>query len=540
MTVTDEIEELKRKISLLDGDRKAYYESSQWTMKKNKEIVSKLRRNNRELRLELAKKLAGDERVVEQAFSDRKEVRLATKGMASKTALSKMDQKVCETRKRYNAMHSERLRKESELEELQKKFGEMLSEYTAMSKTDLGESAEGQTLRMLENRLDKAELKITESQRMHKTYILILEKLKEERQTFPNELDTLEKQIKHQKMHYDELQATNRDAQIARDSAKSELSKLESSTYDARRDREGVLAKYKKQAEEKKSQHEKVEKRLQRASLQSDDLIGNLDRPTVNMEEQERKITTYEDAMRKIKDATGVSDIKEVVQRFLSQGNTQQHLLQLKSNNEKTLVRLREEKEKLQEEFETMKYSGEAKLSSGERMLEEFQAHLGSEETRYQDAKVRQERAARVLVNVKAGIEHLADKLAHIKVPKGHVPQAQLSPTSDEYTLDLLGTCEQKLLKLMEELDGRDMKELEKQMELEEYHSTLVNKLPQHNTRIKLPVVYNNYGIGDVYDEEEDSGEDEDIVTRDALKRQSQLIVDSKTKKKIRSKKKKK
>ena len=186
------------------------------------------------------------------------------------------------------------------------------------------------------------------------------------------------------------------------------------------------------------------------------------------MEEQERKITSYEDAMRRIKDATGVSDIKEVVQRFLSQGNTQQHLLQLKSNNEKTLVRLREEKEKLQEEFETMKYSGEAKLSSGERMLEEFQAHLASEETRFQETKVRQERAARILVNVKAGIEHLADKLAHIKVPKGHVPLAQLSPTSDEYTLDLLGTCEQKLLKLMEELDGRDMKELEKQMELEE------------------------------------------------------------------------
>lgn len=32
---------------------------------------------------------------------------------------------------------------------------------------------------MLENRLDKAQLKITEAQRMHKTYVLILEKLKE-------------------------------------------------------------------------------------------------------------------------------------------------------------------------------------------------------------------------------------------------------------------------------------------------------------------------------------------------------------------------
>ena len=52
-------------------------------------------------------------------------------------------------------------------------------------------------------------------------------------------------------------------------------------------------------------------------------------------EEQERKITTYEEAMNKIKDTTGVSDIKEVVQRFLSQGDTQKHLETLKLNNEK-------------------------------------------------------------------------------------------------------------------------------------------------------------------------------------------------------------
>lgn len=41
-----------------DGDRKAYYESSQWTMKKNKDTISKLREKNKRLRFELAKKKA--------------------------------------------------------------------------------------------------------------------------------------------------------------------------------------------------------------------------------------------------------------------------------------------------------------------------------------------------------------------------------------------------------------------------------------------------------------------------------------------------
>ena len=81
-------------------------------------------------------------------------------------------------------------------------------------------------------------------------------------------------------------------------------------------------------------------------------------------EDQEAKITSYEEALAKIKDSTGVSDIQEVVDRFLNQGKTQRHLEQLKEENTRALARLREEKERLQAQFEDMKYSGEAKMSA--------------------------------------------------------------------------------------------------------------------------------------------------------------------------------
>lgn len=81
-------------------------------------------------------------------------------------------------------------------------------------------------------------------------------------------------------------------------------------------------------------------------------------------EAQVAKITSYEEALAKIKDATGVSDIQEVVDRFLNQGDTKRHLEQLQEENTKTVARLKEEKEKLQEQFEDMKYSGEAKMST--------------------------------------------------------------------------------------------------------------------------------------------------------------------------------
>lgn len=48
-------------------------------------------------------------------------------------------------------------------------------------------------------------------------------------------------------------------------------------------------------------------------------------------------------------------------------------------------------------------------------MLEEFQQRLDEEIAKCEEAEHRQKHASRTLVNVKSGIEHLADKLQHLK-----------------------------------------------------------------------------------------------------------------------------
>jgi pyoverdine/dityrosine biosynthesis protein Dit1 len=65
---------------------------------------------------------------------------------------------------------------------------------------------------------------------------------------------------------------------------------------------------------------------------------------TVKYNEDEEHITSYKEAMAKIKEATGVSDIQEVVRRFHSQGDTKEHLEKLKTENSQQLAKLREEK----------------------------------------------------------------------------------------------------------------------------------------------------------------------------------------------------
>ena len=65
--------------------------------------------------------------------------------------------------------------------------------------------------------------------------------------------------------------------------------------------------------------------------------------------------------------------IQEVVLRFENQEETKEHLEGLKKDNERTIERLREEKEKLQDEYEEMKYSGDAKLSRYNLALDTLQ-----------------------------------------------------------------------------------------------------------------------------------------------------------------------
>lgn len=55
--------------------------------------------------------------------------------------------------------------------------------------------------------------------------------------------------------------------------------------------------------------------------------------------------------------------VQEIVERFISQKETHQHLEKLREENEKVLGQLKEQKELLYQQFQEMKYSGKTKLS---------------------------------------------------------------------------------------------------------------------------------------------------------------------------------
>ncbi|XP_034425041.1 coiled-coil domain-containing protein 151 [Hippoglossus hippoglossus] len=526
----EHIAEMQRKIQLLERDRSAFYESSQSSIKENTENIRELRQDNKRLYRKLAEVHTGDDHVIKEAFHSRGMEKSAYRNMSGKAAVTTVEQSMLTKKKRLNALKHTTQTYQQRLEELRVDQQRLKPEgsrgaQSADARTRKKEE-DAMNLRALENSLEKTKFKCKEADNITTNYLKLKGHLQDESLTFQGQLDSLEAEILRHRKELHSLQVLNNDAQLSKEAAKAELQQLEELLCKERKERERIIASYRKKVEEHKAQAEKVDRR--RTAMQPDELSSEAHRSTTRMAaEEERVISTFEEAFQRIKEATGVTNIQEIVKRFISQKETQQHLEKLKGENEKVLLQLKEQKELLNQQFQDMKYSGEAKLSGDQQMLEECEQQLQAQQQRCRAAKERLDWLVKTLSTIRAGVEHLADKLQHITL--GEDQAAEASPHSDEYVLLLMTQCDRKLNFLQDDLQGKDLTGIMKEMEEEEFHVRIEGKLPAYNTRVKLPEDQRL----DLFNDEEESEEDEaDIISREALKRQSQLIIDAKSKKK--------
>ncbi|CAF0939573.1 unnamed protein product [Adineta ricciae] len=522
LSTAEQIEELRKKRDLLAGSQEAYTEQVDLQTDKNKRKIAQLQKENKEKRQKLKELLEGDEKVLNEAFSGRKEERAALKNKSGQAAIELTNQQLGDLKNRYNSHRHTNESKRKQLAELQTRYQQMVQDAEEAVLTDAGESETAARLRQLENRLDKAELKCTEAVTIQRTYNQIKAHLIQESLTYANRLDAISMQIRRTQQELQEAQRNSLEAELAQKNAKNELKKSEDKVYRERKERELRLNELKAEAEEKKLHAERVDRRaLQRPSSPQEDSKDKLS------EQDQSKVDMYENAFIRIKEATGASTMQEVVDRFATQDSTTEHLERMKQDAEQNVAKLRDEKARLNKEFEEMKYSGEAKTSSGQRILEQAQEKLDESEKRRDDNAIKMEKTMKKMVEVKSGIEHLADKLHHLKGTKSQVPTTVISPQSNDYVLDLLGTTEEKLVKLIEELETKDLDGTLKEMRQLDLQYAGDGKLPVYNTRINPP----SAAKGNIYGDDDNAGEDNpECQSRERIKMIGEDLIGLKTK----------
>lgn len=549
-TLDQQVDDLRERMRLLQGDRRANIEIIQANKDANKEEIKRLRDDNKDLRVKIAQ--------LQRAAS-------GAEGLAGENDVDSLRNAVVRARKQFDQVKMKTGKNKKELQQLKDEVKELELEARRPNQED---SPLTRNIRMLENRLDKAMIKYNEAQSIRKTYEQIVKRLKEERIGFDNQLAALERTYAAKQRDYEELLLLSGDANHAREVAQQELERVRGGYEAERKRREKELRdrnqelSLRRQMQDLVTKREKMRQEIieQEAAelggggeetLRKALTVNTITHSRVAQErlEHKTKIDIFENAFRKIKEATGVSDVNEVIQKIISQEGTTENLMLLTRENQGKVEQLNETKNALKARVEEIKYSGPG---GGHRrkMVDDHEEQLTSSLARFDRCRLKYERLAKMLISVKAGVKHLQDKLEPVReeiggnrIPLTDETVAQVLTENERVVLSALSRMKAFKAEEMELFDGagvdeqvaarhdEDILKLSASASIEEIDDAMLQSRP-HNQRIELPNLEDEW-------ENEHGGKDdgmpdvdEEELTRDKVKKASHTLLSQQEKKK--------
>lgn len=415
----------------------------------------------------------------------------------------------------------------------------------------------------MENRLDKAMIKYNEAQSIRKTYEQIVKRLREERIGFDNQLAAIERTLAAKSHDYEELLLLSGDANHAKEMTTQDLERARSSYHGE---------KLKREKEAKDKQHVMQVKmdmyaRLEQREIEKKDIIakeaGDLSvdeenalkasvamntmkygHSTLDQKEHRSKIDIFENAFRDIKEATGVSDVNEVIQKVYNQEGTTQNLKLVTRENQTRIEQLNADVVRIKREVEELRYSGSG---GGHRrkLVDEHEENLTISSAKLERSKAKYDRLSKILVSVQAGVRHLEEKTISLG------GENFTESIKRDNVVDILHQNERTLVKLLTDLqstpgftNGVELndKDVAQSIEVLDLSDHAVSHSRPYNQRIPLP------GEGGVKEEDDlgegqnsiggfqslMSDEKDDALSRDKVKNASSQILMAQDKKKKR------
>merc|ERR1711907_278099 len=162
------------------------------------------------------------------------------------------------------------------------------------------------------------------------------------------------------------------------------------------------------------------------------------------------RVNTYESAFRRIKEATGVSDVNEIIQKFLTQEDTLNRLNDLAKESQSRIEQLTEERKRIQQKVVDAKMKSSS-TAGNRRIVDEFEQLLSEAKVKSERIRTKYERLTKGMINVKAGIDHLGDKI-HMALGRSASPRIA-SATS---LIDTLKQCQKRLTLMMQTNEEND------------------------------------------------------------------------------------
>jgi chromosome segregation ATPase len=404
-----ELQQLQREYRHMELNRRAYAEESQLVLRKQQSTIDKLRKDNEMIKGELAIMMRSTNRNVS---SSQQEIisKLQDQGdrMATSVDFEKrniqtleeqihiMKQKVLQQRKSMGGVNASK------------------ENYHMIQKQ----------IRILENRLDKSLIKFNEAIAHNKTLRDNIDDLRRERVVFENIYRKMEKELQDKKQRMAEIIEVSNQSYEQRDSYQMEVAAIEQANRKEQEEFEEQIVELGRMLE--------TELKLPAASRPGTTNGGTMFTATLpnngdddlkksgtwnqNAEKMDvlasyERVQNFEEAFNKIKAATGITDIDELVKTFIKNEDHNFSLFNYVNEQNNEIEKLDEQIQNLREEERKFAHESGEDVHQHKQILKELEAKLQNSESMAEKYEIRCQDLQRIIESLKRGIQSIYDKI---------------------------------------------------------------------------------------------------------------------------------
>ncbi|XP_033300953.1 coiled-coil domain-containing protein 151-like [Bombus bifarius] len=367
--------------------------------------------------------------------------------------------------------------------------------------------------------------------------------LKQKSVLYASSLKSLEDEIKEQENETKRLEKAKEEAITLKDNMQETLIKEEIEVTNCSKERHAVLEEYRQRVLERKTELERLEKMIFH-SRPRDDFDTRGESHVQHAEDITKdEVTRLEETFAKLRSATGVSRSEDVVNRFLGQRATKDNLQKMRLATEQEKMALEKQRLQLIDEMEMRKFSETKDAEQNAEETEKLNRRIDQQRSRRLKADARRQKMEDLLQAITMTLRNVCDKFRvsnYSILSKTDTIVLDIIDTLPEesseiqHPLQLLDLINEKLTNTIETFGGRD-KYLQVLQEISidklETVSITTNSVEGKAARIDggplFPRFPSTMTPATLLSEDE-----EDIPTRNTLKKQAQQLVDIKSRRK--------
>ncbi|XP_033366628.1 coiled-coil domain-containing protein 151 [Bombus vosnesenskii] len=378
--------------------------------------------------------------------------------------------------------------------------------------------------------------------------------LKQKSVLYASSLKSLEDEIKEQENETKRLEKAKEEAITLKDNMQETLIKEEIEVTNCSKERHAVLEEYRQRVLERKTELERLEKMIFH-SRPRDDFDTRGESHVQHAEDITKdEVTRLEETFAKLRSATGVSRSEDVVNRFLGQRATKDNLQKMRLATEQEKMALEKQRLQLIDEMEMRKFSETKDAEQNAEETEKLNRRIDQQRSRRLEADARRQKMEDLLQAITMTLRNVCDKfrvsnysILSIKSALSQENRYYCTSTNRDiidtlpeesseiqHPLQLLDLINEKLTNTIETFGGRD-KYLQVLQEISidklETVSITTNSVEGKAARIDggplFPRFPSTMTPATLLSEDE-----EDIPTRNTLKKQAQQLVDIKSRRK--------